>query len=188
MLGPRNLPHSTLLFPPSTNPSRLRGKLDARRWPQSGWRRSRERRDAGKWCDSGNQTWASCTERSRMGLWTALSGQPITPIHLSITCILHDKKSHRNNNINIVDSNTKNKRESNHKNLATILCLPLCLELRLCVPTRLQVRLLHAPAPASAARPTTTRQLSLTPLATSRRGGLRTSPLPANSSWCGGLH
>jgi hypothetical protein len=51
-----------------------RGKLDAGRRPQPGWRRPREREDAGKWFDPGNQTWAGCTERSWTGLWTASSG------------------------------------------------------------------------------------------------------------------
>jgi hypothetical protein len=53
-------------------------RLDAGRRPQPGWRRPREREDAGKWCGPGNQTWVGCTERSQMGLWTASSGIPIT--------------------------------------------------------------------------------------------------------------
>jgi hypothetical protein len=56
-----------------------RGKLARGRRPRPGRRRGNARGSAGKWCESGNQTWASCTASSWMGLWTASYGQPITP-------------------------------------------------------------------------------------------------------------
>jgi hypothetical protein len=55
------------------------GKLERSGRPRPGRRRGDARGGAGKWCESGNQTWASCTTSSRMGLWTASNGQPITP-------------------------------------------------------------------------------------------------------------
>jgi hypothetical protein len=58
-----------------------RGKLERGGRPRPEWRRGDARGGAGKWCESGNQTWASCTASSRMGLWTASYGQPITPLH-----------------------------------------------------------------------------------------------------------
>jgi hypothetical protein len=56
-----------------------RGKLARGGRPRPGWQRGNARGGAGKWCESGNQTWVSSTASSRMGLWTASCGQPITP-------------------------------------------------------------------------------------------------------------
>jgi hypothetical protein len=59
-----------------------RGKLERGGRPRLGRWRGDARGGAGKWCESGNQTWASCTASSRMGLWTASYGQPITPLEM----------------------------------------------------------------------------------------------------------
>jgi hypothetical protein len=62
-----------------------RGKLAPSGRPCPGRRRPDERRGAGKTCEQGNQSWASCTASSRMGLWMASFEQSITPIG-NVTC------------------------------------------------------------------------------------------------------